>query len=805
MLIQALLATVVASIYHDGWIDLNKNGVKDIYEDSSRTIEERVSDLVPQMTLEEKAGQLTTMYGSGRAVSDANECVITNSVPDATWKTAFWKDGIANIDEELNGLGWCFRETVSPAYPFAEHVDAVNAVQKWFVEETRLGIPIDFSNEGIHGLNHVKATPLPAPIGIGSTWNRVLVREAGEIVGKEVKLIGYSNVYAPILDVARDPRWGRTLECYGEDPFVVGELGLAMASGIQSQGVASTLKHYAVYSVPKGGRDGRCRTDPHVTPRELHEIFLYPFKHVIRGANPLGVMCSYNDWNGEPVASSKYFLTDLLRGEYGFKGYVVSDSDAVEFVHSKHAVATNNAQGVAKTLEAGLNVRTAFHGIEEHLQSIRDAVNSGELPMATVDRRVAEVLNYKFRMGLFDRPYLGDKEQADKLAGMEKHLEFVDRLQEEALVLLKNDGLLPLDFNQVKKILVTGPLADDTSFMTSRYGPQRLEPRSILAALREYVGDRAEVTYAKGCEVVDENWPESELYREAPTAAELEQMDEAVALAKDADVVIAVMGEGETETGESRSRTSLDLPGKQEAFLRRLHTAGKPVALVLVNGRPLTINWEQKHLPAILETWFPGVRGGRAIARVLFGEVNPSGKLTVTFPKSIGQIEYNFPYKKGSHGEQPSWIADPNGHGKTRVIGALYPFGYGLSYTKFEYSSLDVVKMVTDDGSLKVKVCCTVKNVSERAGAEVVQLYLCDLYSSVVTYDSVLRGFEKVKLEPGETKTIEFVLGAEAFEILDKDMKWKVEPGEYEFRIGASSEDIRLKKMVNLQGCAFCP
>lgn len=275
-------------------------------------------------------------------------------------------------------------------------------------------------------------------------------------------------------------------------------------------------------------------------------------------------------------------------------------------------------------------------------------------------------------------------------------------------------------------------------------------------------------------------------------------MEAAVALAREADVVIAVMGEGETETGESRSRTALDLPGKQEEFVRRLQAAGKPVVLVLVNGQPLTINWEQRQLPAILEAWFPGVRGGRAIARTLFGEVNPSGRLTVTFPKSIGQIEYNFPFKKGAHGEQPRWIADPNGHGKTRVIGALYPFGYGLSYTRFEYAGLEVTQMPTADGTVRVKVACTVKNVGERAGAEVVQLYLRDLYASVVTYDSTLRGFEKVWLQPGEAKRVEFDLTEEAFELLGPDMKWRFEPGEFEFRIGASSEDIRLRETVNL-------
>ena len=415
-----------------GWIDLNKNGIRDVYEDPSEPVDRRVADLLGRMTLEEKTCQLATLYGSGRVLKDYQ--------PTAEWKNAIWKDGIANIDEELNGVGKCRKERPELVCPFSNHVAAVRNIQRWFVEETRLGIPVDFSNEGIHGLNHTKATPLPAPIGIGSTWNRALVREAGEIVGREAKLIGYSNVYAPILDVARDPRWGRMLECYGEDPYLVWTLGAEMCAGIQSQGVASTLKHYAVYGVPKGGRDGECRTDPHVTPRELHEIFLAPFRRVIQSAHPMGVMCSYNDWNGEPIAASRYFLSDLLRGEYGFDGYVVSDSEAVEYVHTKHAVAETPGDAVRMVLEAGLNVRTHFSPPEDFVRLVREQVGRGCLPMSIVDQRVAEVLSVKFRLGLFDNPYLGDAAKADAEAGMAHHLDFADRIQGESFVLLKNDG-----------------------------------------------------------------------------------------------------------------------------------------------------------------------------------------------------------------------------------------------------------------------------------------------------------------------------------------------------------------------------
>ena len=778
-----------ADLRREGWIDFNKNGIKDVYEDPSADAGARVADLLSQMTLEEKTCQLATLYGSGRVLKDAQ--------PTAAWKNEIWKDGIGNIDEELNGVGKMYREHPEYMTPYSNHVAAINAIQRWFVEETRLGVPVDFSNEGIHGLNHTGATPLPAPIGIGSTWNRALARRAGEIVGGEARLIGYSNVYAPILDVARDQRWGRTLECYGEDPFLVAELGREMALGIQSQGVASTLKHYAAYGVPKGGRDGDCRTDPHITPRELHELFLYPFRRVIREAKPMGVMCSYNDWNGEPVAASKWFLTDLLRGEYGFDGYVVSDSEAVEFVHTKHAVAETYEEACAQVLEAGLNVRTHFTPPEDFILPVRAAVKSGRLPMSVVDRRVAEVLAVKFRLGLFDNPYLGDAEKADRLAGAEKHRKFAEEIQAEAFVLLKNDGILPLARGKRLKMLVTGPLADETNFMVSRYGPNGLDLKPVREAIAEYAGEDVEVRFVKGCATADAAWPESEIYTTPLSREEADGIDAAVAAAKEADVVVAVVGEDAYATGESRSRTSLDLPGRQRILLERLFETGKPVVAVLVNGQPLTVAWMDRAANAVLETWFPGPFGGEAVAKTLFGEINPSGRTTVTFPKSTGQIEYNFPFKKGSHGGQPKF--GPNGFGYTRVTGALYPFGHGLSYTTFKYGNLAIGECATGNGATGFKVAADVTNTGDRPGAEVVQLYVKDLYASVVTYDSVLRGFEKVYLEPGETKRVAFTLGPDELAILDRNMRWTVEPGDFEIRVGSSSEDIRLKGAVKVK------
>lgn len=778
-----LLLILLSGIYHDGWIDFNKNGSKDVYEDASAPLADRVENLLRQMTVEEKTCQLVTVYGTGRVLGEPH--------PVPGWKERVWKDGAANIDEELNGVGKAYGKYYDMIYPYSNHVKALNAIQKWFVEETRLGIPVEFSNEGIHGLDHTKATPLPAPIAIGCTWDRELVRRAGEVAGLEAGLLGYHSVYAPILDVARDPRWGRTLECYGEDPYLVAQLGIQMAAGIQSEGVSAGLKHFAAYSVPKGGRDGDCRTDPHITPRELHEIFLYPFKEVIRKVHPMVVMASYNEWNGEPVIASRYFLTELLRRDYGYDGYVVSDSEAVEFVHEKHQVTSSYPETAAKVLSAGMNVHTNFRRPELFVEALRQAISGGLVSEDVLDLRVREVLSVKFRLGLFDNPYTGDALRADREVGIEHNAEFVRRCGEESIVLLKNDGILPLDKTALKKILVTGPLAAEDNYMTSRYGPNGLNTVNMLDGMRDYLGDKVQVLYAKGCEVIDRNWPESEIVPEPMSTSEKKEIDRAVALAKKSDVVVAVMGEDRYGTGESRSRTSLDLPGRQKDLLMALHATGKPVVLVLVNGQPLTVNWENAKLPAIVETWFQSSEGGRFLPRVLFGDVNPSGKLAVTFPKAVGQIEYNFPFKKGSHNGQPS--KGPNGTGRTRVNGVLYPFGYGLSYTAFEYGNL----VVSKSGG-RIMVDATISNVGKREGTEIVQLYVRDKVSSVVTYDSVLRGFERITLAPGESGKVHFELTQEDLHILDADMKWTAEPGEFEIMVGASSTDIRLRDIVEI-------
>lgn len=760
----------------------------DVFEDPSQTINKRIADLLSQMTVEEKTCQLATLYGYKR--------VLKEEMPAESWKNEVWKDGIANIDEELNNL--TSHTDAAPtqySYPYSKHAAAINTIQKWFVEQTRMGIPVDFTNEGIHGLNHDRATSLPAPIGIGSTWDKNLVRQAGQTVGREAKALGYTNVYAPILDPARDQRWGRVVECYGEDPFLIAELGKQMTLGIQEEGVASTLKHFAVYSVPKGGRDGAARTDPHVAPREMYQIYLYPFRRVIQEAHAMGVMSSYNDWNGEPITGSYYFLTELLRQKFGFTGYVVSDSEAVEYLYSKHHVAGDIKEAVRQAIEAGLNVRTNFTMPQTYIMPLRSLVSEGKVSMKTLDSRVGDVLRVKFELGLFDDPYVKDPKAADKIVNNEQARAMGLQMNRESMVLLKNaNNLLPLNKSAVKNILVTGPLAAETNYAISRYGPSHHPVTSVLDGIKNYLGKNATVSYAKGCNVVDATWPESEIIETPLTAEEQARIDSAVSLAKKSDVVVAVVGEDVLRVGESLSRTGLNLPGRQLKLIQALQATGKPVVMVMINGQPLTVNWENKYVPAILEAWFPGPESGKVVAETLFGDNNPGGKLSITFPKTVGQIEYNFPFKPASQASQ----GGANSWGKTSVNGALYPFGYGLSYTTFAFDNLQVSpEKEHQQGDIKVNV--EVTNTGKVKGDEVVQLYLKQEVSSVTVYDYDLRGFERVTLNPGEKKTVEFTLHPDDLAILDKNMNWTVEPGKFQVMIGNSSEDIKLKKEFEVE------
>ena len=778
-LILLLLLAVLFIPQSPTYRDLNKNGRLDVYENPNADIEARVDDLLSQMTLEEKTCQTATLYGFKRVLQD--------EVPTANWKNEIWKDGIANIDEHLNG--WAQGAKSIYATDIEKHVWAMNEVQRFFVEQTRLGIPVDFTDEGLRGVAAPVATSFPSQLGLGNTWDRELVREVGRITAREARALGYTNVYAPTLDVARDQRWGRVEDTYGEDPYLVSRLGVEMVKGLQENyTVAATAKHFVVYSAGKGAREGQARTDPQTSPREIENIHVPPFAAAIKEAGLLGVMSSYNDYDGIPITGSKYWLTDRLRKDLGFRGYVVSDSAAVEYLYNKHAVAADMKEAVRQSIEAGLNVKTNFTRPEDFILPLRELVREGKVAMKTLDDRVRDVLRVKFVTGLFDHPYITDAARTRELVNSAEHQRVALRAARESIVLLKNErGVLPLS-KQIKSIAVIGPTADDQNLANYRYGPSQMESITVLQGIKKLLGESVKVNYAKGCEVVDERWPESEVLPEPMTATERAGIAEAVEAARASDVAVVVLGDSQRTVGESLSRTSLDLPGRQLDLVQSVYATGKPVVVVLLNGRPLSINWVSKFVPAIVEGWFPGVQGGTAIAEVLFGDYNPSGKLTVTFPKTAGQIPFNFPTKPNAQ-----WEGE-----KSRVNGALYYFGHGLSYTTFAYSNLNInPKTQTMGGEIRVTV--DVQNTGTRAGTEVVQLYTRDLVSSVTTYEKNLRGFARVTLAPRETKTVSFKLTPTDLALWNRDMKFVVEPGSFRVMIGSSSEDIRVKGDFEIQ------
>ena len=773
-------------IYKNGWIDFNKNGKKDIYEDPQVDIEERIDDLISQMNIEEKSCQMVTLYGYGRVLKD--------DLPTSEWKSQLWRDGMGAIDEHLNGFRqWGLTPSENEnVWPASRHAWALNEVQRFFIEETRLGIPTDFTNEGIRGVESYMATNFPTQLGLGHTWNRELIYNVGRVTGREAHLLGYTNVYAPIIDVGRDQRWGRYEEIYGESPFLVAELAVPMVKGLQKDyQVASTGKHFIAYSNNKGAREGLARVDPQMSPRELEYIHAMPWTRVIRDAGMLGVMSSYNDYDGEPIQSSHYWLTERLRKQMGFKGYVVSDSDAVEYLHTKHNTSKNMKESVYQSVMAGLDVRCTFRSPDSYVIPLRELIREGAIPMDIIDERIRAILRVKFMVGLFDNPYIIDLEEADDEVNSIENQKIALQASLESLVLLKNrDNLLPLDISKVKSIAVSGPNADEDSYALTHYGPLAVEVSTVLDGIKEYVGGSVEVNYSKGCDLVDANWPKSELITYPLTDVEQSSIDKAVSDLMKSDVGIVVVGGGVRTCGENKSRSGLNLPGRQLDLIKALKMTGKPIVVILINGRPLTINWVDENIPAILEAWYPGSQGGRAIAKTLFGEYNPGGKLTVTFPQSVGQIPFNFPSKPSSQ-VSGGRVVGVKGN-QSRVNEALYPFGYGLSYTTFEYKDLDIFpKEITPHQ--KVTVSWSITNTGEVAGDEVVQLYIRDKVSSTTTYEKNLRGFDRVHLKPRETKRVEFVLEPEDLALIDSRREWVVEPGDFTVMAAKSSRNVALK------------
>jgi beta-glucosidase len=718
----------------------------------------RVKGILQRMTLEEKVAQLGSVWGrdlleNGRFSRRRAEDLLGR--------------GIGQITRMSGGSP----EVKSPKVA----AEIVNDIQRFLTEETRLGVPAMVHEECLSGFMARGATSFPQAIGLASTWDPELMRGITSTIGRQMRAVGAHQGLSPVLDIARDPRWGRTEETLGEDPYLVARMGAAYIEGLQgedySSGVIATPKHFAAHGFPEGGRN---RAPVHVPPRELREVFLLPFEAAVREAGARSLMNAYHEIDGVPCAASHELLTSVLRGEWGFRGFVVSDYGSVRMLMTSHRVAADEAEAAVQALEAGIDVelpRADCYG-----QPLLRAADEGRVSESTIDLAVSRVLTAKLLLGLFENPYV-DAEAATKVFDTAEDRALALEAARKSIVLLKNDGLLPLS-KDLGSIAVVGPNADSTRNLLGDYSytahlrcdVDAVPVVSVLKGIERKVSKQTKVYHARGCEVIGDS---------------TEGFTEALEAAKRSDVVVAVVGERSglspsDVSGEHRDRSDLGLPGVQEELVRALHETGKPTVVVLVNGRPLSVGWIAENCSAIIETWLPGEEGGSAVADVLFGDHNPGGRLPISFPRSVGQIPVNYNRKPSSFGDYVSLGSKP-----------LFPFGHGLSYTVFEYGSLTIApEMVPTAG--KVAVSCEIGNAGDRRGDEVVQLYVNDDVASVSRPAMELKGFKRVGLEPGEKKRVTFVLSMDQLAFYDRHMRLVVEPGTFRVSVGSSSEDIRL-------------
>ena len=706
------------------------------YRQAKLPIEDRVRDLIKRMTLEEKARQLDMYAGAPDLVDKAVDK--THAAPDAKFQF--------NTAEKLfGGLGV---GSIHDLYPSAE---LSNQTQRWTIEHSRLGIPAIFIEEGLHGYSD--GTVFPAPINLAATWNPDLARRTGAAIATEMRAAGVDMVLAPVLDLAREPRWGRVEEDFGEDPYLTGRLGLAYVQGAQGESldsdhsVIAEPKHFVGHGSPESGLN----TSPvHIGERELRSIMLKSFEPAIREGHAMGVMAAYHEIDGVPVAADPELFDSILRGEWGFKGFVLSDLGAIRRLWEDHHVAADAKDAIVQAINAGVDMQFYDFSHDVFQNAIISGVKDHSLSTEALDRAVSAVLRAKFALGLFDHPYT-DVSLTDRAKRSKEHLALSLESARESMTLLKNSGrLLPLP-KTTRRIALIGP-----NGAVARYGDYEDEKNGRHISIAE--GLRALLPNATIA--VDDG----------------SNIEKAVAKARDADVVILALGEFQGISGEGSDRQSLELPSNQEQLLEAVVASGKPVVLVLENGRPLTISWAANHVPAILEAWYPGEFGGEAVAEVLFGDYNPGGKLTITFPRSLGQLPdfYNFDPSKTS-----KYV---DGDGKP-----LFPFGYGLSYTTFRYDNL-AVKAPTDGNESDVVVTVDVTNTGTVEGDETAQLYVHHDVSSVEVPDRALKGFLRFHLKPAETRRVEFNLKPSELTIWGKRHAWIVEPGTYTVLVGGSSQ-----------------
>jgi beta-glucosidase len=751
------------------------------YKNPALSAARRTRDLLARMTLEEKAAQMVCIWQK---------------------KPETLVDADGNFDEQKAKKA--FRDRRSPGQVgrpsdagkgknAREMAELTNAIQRFFLENSRLGIPVIFHEECLHGHAAVDGTSFPQPIALGATFHPELVEKLFAMTAAEARLRGAHQALTPVVDVAREPRWGRVEETYGEDPFLVARMGIAAVNGFQGdrsfrdkRRMIATLKHFAGHGQPESGMN--C-APANVSMRVLRETFLSPFREALREAGAISVMASYNEIDGIPSHANRWLLRDVLRREMGFKGFVVSDYFAIWELGYRpdthgHFVARDKKESCALAVKAGVNIELPDPDCYLHLAEL---VRNGVLKESELDELVAPMLFWKFEMGLFDDPYV-DPDEAERVVGCAEHSRLALTAAREAITLLRNEGgVAPLDMSRIRTLAVIGPNADRT--LLGGYSGRPKHEVTVLEGIREKVGSRIRVLYSEGCRItVGGSWNQDEVVPSDP-GEDRRQIAEAVKVAKQADAIVLAIGGNEQTSREAWAlnhmgdRTSLDLIGRQEELVKAMLATGKPVIVFLFNGRPLSINYLAQNVPVIYECWYLGQETGRAVADVLFGDYNPGGKLPITIPRSAGHLPAFYNYKPSA---RRGYLFDD--------VSPLYAFGYGLSYTSFSITNPRLTKKkIPRDGSARVLV--EVTNTGSREGTEVVQLYIRDVVSSATRPVKELKGFRRVTLQPGETTTVAFEITPDLLKFYDVNMQYVVEPGDFELMVGNSSRDADLTKL----------
>lgn len=764
---------------------------KPLYKNPKASITDRVNDLLGRMTIEEKTGQLVTLLGWEMYENAGGKLKVSDK-----FKKAVASQHLGSLWATLRADPWTKKTIANGLNPF-NAAETSNMLQKYVLEHTRLQIPIFLAEECPHGHMAIGTTVFPTAIGQGSTWDPELIGNMAAIIAKEARLQGAHIGYGPVLDLAREPRWSRVEETYGEDPYLNGQMGLAMVAGFQGNGinsgrnVISTLKHFTAYGVAEGGHNGGV---VNTGMRELYQSYLPPFKSAVK-AGALSIMTAYNSIDGVPCTSNSYLLNDVLRKDWGFKGFVVSDLGSIDGLVSNNHVAGTMTDAASMALSAGVDSDlggAAFYG------PLQDAVKSSPALQTQLDQAVRRILTLKFQMGLFERPYVNPK-LATQMVRDQAAVAMARSVAQESIILLKNENYtLPLN-KGIKSIAVVGPNADNVYNQLGDYtAPQEAgNVVTVLSGIKTKLPAGVNLRYVKGCSIRD--------------TTDM-NIAEAVQAAKESDVTVVVLGGSsardfkteyistgaanvadknsdrisDMESGEGFDRANLDLMGKQLYLLQEVMKTGKPVVLVFIGGRPLNLNWPAEHVHAILAAWYPGQQGGNAIADVLFGDYNPAGRLPISIPRNVGQLPVYYNYKRPVKHNYVEGSADP-----------LYSFGYGQSFSTFAYSGLTAEPVEGTD--LKVKIKVDVTNTSKVDGDEVVQVYLSDEIASVVLPVKELKGFKRIHLKAGEAQTVAFELKKEDLAIYNLQMKEVVEAGKFKIMVGAASTDIRQENEFNIK------